>query len=155
MELAAADKIAMELMWEHGLDVESGWGFQFDHARRRFGCCNYRTRTISLSAPLTRLNDEAQVRQTLLHEIAHALVPHGSHHGPVWVKKAQEIGHTGNRCYDSNVVKRPAKKWKATCPKCGKVTLRHKRGDVACGKCCKKYNGGRYSLDYKLTFTTA
>lgn len=106
MQLVDADNLAMQLMWEHGLDIESGWGFQFDNARRRFGLCNYRTKTISLSAPLTLLNEEESVRQTLLHEIAHALVPAGEHHGSVWRAKAISIGHSGNRCYDSAVVKK-------------------------------------------------
>jgi len=66
----AARILAVTLMQQHGL---VGWTFKFDHARRRFGCCNFTRRTISLSRPLTFLNDDAEVRDTILHEIAHAL----------------------------------------------------------------------------------
>ena len=75
-------------MARHGL---GDWTFQFDRAKRRFGACNYTTRTISLSRTLTRLNDDAAVRETLLHEIAHALTP-GAGHGPAWQVKCLEFG---------------------------------------------------------------
>jgi hypothetical protein len=44
-------------MRRHGL-FEAGWRFRFDHARRRFGCCRYGPKLITLSRPLTLLNGE-------------------------------------------------------------------------------------------------
>ena len=41
--------------------------------------------------------EEDVVRQTMLHEIAHALVGYEAAHGPVWKRKAAEIGYTGKR----------------------------------------------------------
>jgi protein subunit release factor A len=46
MELQKAKELAESLMAHHGLQ---GWHFRFDRAKRRFGCCKYRTKTISLS----------------------------------------------------------------------------------------------------------
>src|SRR4051812_49651304 len=80
MNLYEAQHLARDLMDRHGL---ADWRFQFDHARRRFGSCRIRTRTITLSRPLTLLNPEDQVRDTILHEIAHALTP-GDGHGTKW-----------------------------------------------------------------------
>ena len=92
MELALhphdAAQLARSLMIQHGL---SGWAFRFDHARRRFGSCRYGEKTITLSRPLTLLNDDGQVRDTVLHEIAHALCP-GDGHGPNWKAACRRLG---------------------------------------------------------------
>ena len=76
-------------MQQHGLSAQ-GWRFQFDHARRRFGACRYGRKLITLSRPLVLLNPEAEVRDTILHEIAHALCP-GDGHGVRWKQKCREI----------------------------------------------------------------
>lgn len=39
----------------------------------------------------------AHVKDTVLHEIAHALAGHEAKHGPVWQKIAKEIGANGQR----------------------------------------------------------
>ena len=81
MRLHDARKLALELMAEHGL-TRTGrapnfgvrvWRFTFDNAVRRFGVCRYHNGTISLSRVLVKLNTDAEVRATILHEIAHAL----------------------------------------------------------------------------------
>ena len=76
VDLDDAARMARALMAEHGL---RGWSLVFDRAKRRAGICRYDQRVIGLSAPLTALHGEADVRDTVLHEIAHALV--GARHG--------------------------------------------------------------------------
>jgi predicted SprT family Zn-dependent metalloprotease len=113
-------------MAQHRLTT-TGWSFEFDTAKRRFGCCNYTQKVISLSAPLTNANDEIRVLDTILHEIAHALVGHGHGHDSVWRAKCVEIGAKPERCYtdeDTNVI---AGKYRAVCGSCGQVHNRHKR----------------------------
>ena len=88
MNLYAARDLALALMRQHGLN---DWTFRFDHARRRFGSCQPRRKVITLSRPLAFLNAEPQVRDTVLHEIAHALTP-GDGHGSRWKRKCVEIG---------------------------------------------------------------
>ena len=95
MNLYAARDLALALMRQHGLH---DWTFRFDHARRRFGSCRPRRRLITLSRPLAFLNEEAQVRDTILHEIAHALTPWDGH-GRNWKRKCIEIGAEPRRCY--------------------------------------------------------
>src|SRR5258708_12602425 len=73
-----------------------GWSLRWDNSRRRAGCCRYRYRVISLSTPLMSAWTIEQARQTILHEIAHALTP-GDHHGPAWARKCRELGIEPNR----------------------------------------------------------
>ena len=75
MDLQHARQLAIDLIEAHGLAPR--WKFAFDRAIRRFGNCDYTRRRITLSAPLTLLNDEEKVKDTILHEIAHALAHEG------------------------------------------------------------------------------
>jgi len=125
MELYKAEFLARDLMEVHGLfeDYYDPWTFKFDNAKRRLGCCNYTRRTISISKPLVLINDEATVRDTILHEIAHALTP-GAKHGPQWKTKCREIGAKPERCAtDAEEVEAA---WEGTCPECERVYKRHR-----------------------------
>lgn len=134
MDLIDAGGLARGLMDQHGLP---GWGFAFDRAKVRAGACHYTDRTITLSRAITAMHDEAQVRETVLHEIAHALVGHGHGHDAVWRARARSIGATGERCYTVGaggpVV--PGR-WQGRCP-AGHVVHRHRRptGVLVCLRC--------------------
>src|SRR3954468_886353 len=97
MNLFEAAHLARDLMREDGL-LDAEWAFGFDHARRRFGKCDYDGRRITLSRPLTLLNGIHEVRDTVLHEIAHALCP-GDGHGQHWRATCRRIGAAPKRCY--------------------------------------------------------
>ena len=146
MNIHLAQRIAEELMYKHGL-VLNGWSFGFDNAKRRFGCCNYRLKRISLSKPLTELRDESFVRNTILHEIAHALVGGRNGHNHIWRAKAIEIGCNGNRCSSDVEIKG---KWVGTCPN-GHVKHRHRKpnGLISCGTCSNVYDP-QYTINFKL-----
>lgn len=122
-DLSAIASEARELMNQHGL---GHWVFQWDRAVRRMGLCHYGKQTISLSAKLCARAPLAEVRDTILHEIAHALVGRGHGHNLVWRSKALAIGCNGNRCYDEATVEPVPGKWQATCPGCGKVFYKHR-----------------------------
>ena len=73
------------------------WKFGWDRARRRLGVCRLLEKSISLSVHFVRANLEAphEIRDTILHEIAHALAwtRHGERtHGPRWKQICREIG---------------------------------------------------------------
>lgn len=154
MDLNLAKKMAIELMTEHR--VPTNWVFRFDRGRRRFGCCNYTKTTISLSHHLVRLNSEERVKNTILHEIAHALCP-GAHHGPAWVRTAKSIGCTGERCYtaENTVTMKPLIKGTCPTPDCGAVLLRNRvsRKACACSACCRRFNHGAYDAKYTLIWS--
>ncbi len=87
---------AVQTLRDHRL---TKWRFRFDHSTRRAGCCNYKDRLISISFDLARNGTEADIRDTLLHEIAHALVGKKHNHDAVWKAKAREIGCSGERTH--------------------------------------------------------
>lgn len=152
MELSEASKLAVSLMQEHGL-YERGWRFEFDFAKRRFGQCNYRRRTIKLSAELSYLNSYEQIRDTVLHEIAHALTP-GANHGLAWQLKAAEIGCEPKCCYNREAVTQPERKVIYICDTCGKQIKRFrasaKMTRSACKHCCDLHNKGKFCEQFRL-----
>lgn len=119
---------------------ETEWRFEFDRATRRFGSCDYLARKITMSRALVELNDWAEVEQTALHEIAHAIVgPMVKAHGWEWKAQALRLGHHGARCYSSTKVKTPEHRWIGVCPTCDKKTRpRARRGRLACTPCMNK-----------------
>ena len=70
VDLDDATRLAFLYMRLHELD---DWQFRLDRATSRFGSCNHRCKTITMSRLLVTLNDKREVRDTILHEIAHAL----------------------------------------------------------------------------------
>jgi predicted SprT family Zn-dependent metalloprotease len=132
VELRAAYDLAVSLVARHGLD---GWRVDFDSAKRRAGICRYEQRVIGLSAPLTRLHAEAEVRDTILHEIAHALVGAAAGHGPVWEATARGLGCSAARCVPADAPRVPGA-WLGVCP-AGHTVERHRRPErvTACGQC--------------------
>ena len=125
MDTSEAKELAVSLMCKHAL-VSKGWSFQFDESVRRFGLCSYRTKTISLSRTLVELNPIEQVRDTILHEVAHALAGPTAKHGRVWQLMAQSIGARPERCYSSDEVQTPTAPWQAVCQFCHRVIKRHR-----------------------------
>jgi hypothetical protein len=122
MELDKAAVLATQFMDQHGLE---GWRLGFDRAKARAGTCRPAERLISLSAPLTRLHSEEQVKDTVLHEIAHALVGAQHKHNAVWRAKALAIGCSGERCVDPEAG-RPLAAWRGTCA-AGHQVEQHRR----------------------------
>lgn len=151
MDIIKANEIGLKLMDKHGL-LSLGWKFKMDKANRRFGVCKHRSKTISISTNLTLLNSEEQVTDTILHEIAHALVGPKHGHDYVWKAKAEEIGCKPERCYSNDVV-RPKGNYTADCPSCGHIHTRikkpHGTRKHSCGVCQKGFNPNKL-LEWKL-----
>lgn len=159
MELNEAEELVNELMHKHLSTARTrNWKFKWDNAISRFGSCAYRG-TITMSKVLTSLNDETHVRDTILHEIAHALNYErhgrkilGKPHGKEWKAIAREIGCSDSRCYDKSVI-RPTAKYTTICPNCERVGRADRKSNMAaCGTCCKKHNNNKWHKDYVLTY---
>lgn len=115
--------VARNLMNAHGLH---DWQFKFDKAKRRAGVCKHSKKVISLSLHYVTKNPEDEIRDTILHEIAHALAGPGEGHGLIWKSICIRIGAKPIRCYSAQVVM-PEGRWKATCPNCQRIFKRHRR----------------------------
>ena len=128
-----AKVLALDLMREDGLHID--WKFEFDNAKRRFGCCHRTAKLITLSKVLTEMNNESVIRDTILHEIAHAKSPERGH-GREWKKTCIRVGTEPRRCYDKNEVKIPSPEWQGFCPNCLRTFNRYKRRIGSwCAKC--------------------
>ena len=132
MELNDVKYLALRLMNRHGL-ITKGWNFAFDNARRRLGLCSHRKKIISLSKYYIPLVDIEEINDTILHEIAHALVGSKNGHNHFWKQKAIEIGCNGKSHYHGEARVEP--KYIGTCPKCGRTISRHRRKRISFGKC--------------------
>ncbi|MFW5474700.1 SprT-like domain-containing protein [Knoellia sp. CPCC 206450] len=139
MEISSALALGRSLLREHGLEH---WRVTTDHAKTRAGVCRFGTRTISLSGPLTRLHDESEVRDTLLHEIAHALVGPTHGHDDTWRSKAVQIGCSGQRTVDASSPQVDGP-WRGECPG-GHTYTRHRRPRrvLSCRTCHPEFDAG-------------
>ena len=128
--LADAIETATVLMQQHGL---TGWRVKLDHARRRAGQCDYSTKVISLSRLYVRNAEKDHIRDTILHEIAHALVGPNHGHDAVWRQKAREIGCTATRCHSLSFSK---SRWIMQCPNgCFSVERHRRKSGLVCAAC--------------------
>ena len=92
-------EMARRLMDAHGL---TGWAFAFGEARRRLGHCHFQDRMIRISRTHALEGSEEQIRDTVLHEIAHAIAGYEAGHGPLWKATARRIGATPRaKAYES------------------------------------------------------
>lgn len=102
----------------------------------------------------------AEVRRTLLHELAHLLAYHRNRrrsiqpHGREWQQACADLGIPGESATHSLELPsvRQQKKWRYICPNCLEQIERVRKmtSFVACYQCCKTYNGGRYHARYRL-----
>lgn len=127
MELSLIKDYALNKMEQYNL-INEGWKFDFDRAKKRLGYCCYTTKIISLSYYHVINNPEKHVFNTVLHELAHALVKDIQRgHGIVWKNKAIEVGAEPKACNDSEELVIIPGRYQATCGICGNVFHFHRR----------------------------
>ncbi len=129
-DLDAIARLARALMAQHRLHQ---WSFQFDAATKRAGCCQYATQVISLSYEFAKRASDEEIRDTILHEIAHALVGQDHRHDAVWRAKALEIGCSGRRCHDLQFT--PPRYIMKCEQSCWVATAERRRHGVVCTRC--------------------
>lgn len=115
------EKTAYLLLAKHGLN---DWSFVFNRRRRAMGYCYSCSKTVELSIHFVERNSDEIIIDTLLHEIAHALVGAEHGHDDVWKAKCREIGAKPERYGEANM---PHGRWRARCGCCGKDFHRFRR----------------------------
>ncbi|MFT4211403.1 MAG: SprT-like domain-containing protein [Microbacterium sp.] len=128
---------AEELIDRH---LDATWSFGFDNAKRRAGLCDYTRHRISVSRYLAARYDDETNRQTLLHEVAHALVGSAAGHGIRWKRAARDLGYTGGVTHRGETAIELAP-WVGICP-AGHVVYRHRRATRAtsCALCAPVFD---------------
>lgn len=110
-----AAALARHLMRENGLFE---WHFDWDRSQKRYGCCHYGPKKITMSHHLVLHRTRERVRNTILHEIAHALTP-GTGHGKAWRAMALKLGCDGKRCSEVRPATAPKAPYALYCKDCG------------------------------------
>ena len=133
---AVASKCGLERSLQHLADVEleaytllnvhglQSWNFTYDQATNRGGLCSHSTKQISLSERFALIASAKEITDTLLHEIAHALVGPNHQHDATWRETAKRIGCTANVTHD---VQFATARWLMTCLLCDWRQPRHRR----------------------------
>ena len=122
--LAEVAALAEDLLAKHKASGALGaeWRFGFDLAPRRAGVCRYDARRIDLAVSYCLRASAAEIADTILHEIAHAIVGAQHNHDAVWQDTARRIGCTAQRCHR---VAHTAARWVGECG-CGRRWFRHR-----------------------------
>lgn len=136
--------LASELMALHGL---RDWLFTFNKRKRHLGLCFHEAKTIAVSIYLVERNEIEEVRDTILHEIAHALVGPEHGHDRTWKRKCLEIGARPQRCGQADM---PRGRWQAKCGGCGSEYHRHRRPKRLTGWHCRSCGPERGKLLWKV-----
>lgn len=112
---------------DYGFDVRTLEDIKFTNAFKTHGwCLTHRYNNLfTLGISCYRLADGWEaVRETILHELCHAIATHGAGHGKEWQEIADEVGHLYEikiqRCEPHSItVYENAYRYAAKCDKCG------------------------------------
>ena len=128
----------------------TGWELKFSNQKRHLGSCRPRKKVISISKAFMESNSFVVMRDTLLHEIAHALhfLETGkTSHNNGWKEFALRVGCEPKRCATGEGLRMPKGNYIGVCPVCGKEThfYRKVRRSYSCSHCTKRYDS-RFKL---------
>lgn len=89
--ISYVERMGQALLQAHKL---TNWEFGVDRALTRYGCCYYHLKRITMSKYYI-LSDNIslnEIKNVLLHEIAHAIAGYEAGHGKEWARIARAIG---------------------------------------------------------------
>ena len=137
--------MAQSMMLEHIED--RSWTFGFDSGRRRAGLCSYTDKRITVSKYLSLVHKIDDVRQTVIHEIAHAIAGPKEGHGKKWLSIARKIGYRNEKYTGEEIAEKYAP-YKGVCPN-GHSHYRYQKPKrlYSCNLCGKGFNKD-YMIDW-------
>lgn len=128
---------------------ELGWRTNFAKSTKYLACCEHQTKRVVFSLQFLEASSEIEIKNTALHEIAHALVGPYHAHDEVWRAKAIELGIEpkvcGNISLDNSrsisVVEQKERvkigQLQKICPKCGEIAVEINHITLSTGKWIK------------------
>ena len=109
------------------------WKLDLDHAKVRAGACFFREKKISFSRNFIKNSSHSEVYDTILHEIAHALVGPKHGHDVVWKNMAKKLGCSAKRCH---TLEFSDYKWIRYCKNsCWEQKTHRRKSNLICKKC--------------------
>jgi SprT protein len=153
------EKLSRQLLGQAGcpdLPLTVRWN---PRLRTTAGLACWRTKTITLNPKLIELSP-AEVQRTLRHELAHFLAQHRAGrkripaHGAEWRQACRDLGIPREpRCHDLPFKRaKMERKYFYACRECGLslARVRPVKKRVACLKCCRKHNDGKYHERFRF-----
>ena len=134
-----------------------GWRLVMTNHKVAMGQCDYNQKHINISQYIILSSTWKECKDVILHEIAHALTPK-QHHNKIWKEACVLLGARPS----TTVANKTSKKidtivphnYVYKCPNCDYEVRTFRRRKVskkrACGKCCNKYNHGKWTKKYLL-----
>ena len=109
------------------------WKLELDYAKVRAGACYFKEKKISFSRHFLKNADQLDINDTILHEIAHALVGPKHGHDRVWKNMAKKIGCSAKRCH---TLEFSEYKWIRFCTNyCWEQKVHRRKLNLICKKC--------------------
>ena len=109
------------------------WKLELDYAKVRAGACHFTEKKISFSRHFLKNADQLNINDTILHEIAHALVGPKHGHDRVWKNMAKKIGCSAKRCH---TLEFSEYKWIRFCTNyCWEQKVHRRKLNLICKKC--------------------
>ena len=109
------------------------WKLELDYAKVRAGACHFTEKKISFSTHFLKNADQLNINDTILHEIAHALVGPKHGHNRVWKNMAKKIGCSAKRCH---TLEFSEYKWIRFCTNyCWEQKVHRRKLNLICKKC--------------------
>lgn len=136
------ENMAYQLLKQHGFhDAKVTWNGR----KRALAYARYVPQSISLSRHLFPSLQLDEMKQVILHEIAHLKTGPGHGHDRAWKLECIKIGADYSRTYNGNSIKTTEKqiaRFIGVCPTCGHEHFKHRRSkytDYLCGKCRSQF----------------
>ncbi len=127
--------------------------------RTTAGLACYRRKQVILNPKLVEIS-ASEVQRTLRHELAHLVAQaragrrRVAAHGVEWLQACADLGIPDEkRCHELPFKsRRLARRHFYQCPECNTVMARVRavKSRVACIKCCRKHNGGKYHERFRF-----
>lgn len=137
-----------------------GWNISFNKRKKAIGLCNYAKREILISILFIPFMSDKAIKNTIVHEIAHALTK-GHDHDYVWRNKCIELGGTGERLSGAESfvdgkdgVKdfcESNSKYTLTCPTCGSKSFLNRKPRI--DRSCSRHGDTHYNPIHKMVLT--
>jgi predicted SprT family Zn-dependent metalloprotease len=142
-KLREAVLVGAKILIEQGLN---DWKIKLSNKRTTLADCNRTRKTIRFSKHFVKVASKDEFIGVAYHEVAHALLPTWTHHGPEFVKKCIEISPTPDYATRNHPV--PIQKFNTVCPECGTKGGSNRKRNGICRPCSVK--GLRIPVKYSL-----